>query len=332
MSIWQDKVAASLIRLGQKIGTSGPPTPVLLAALEANHWFTNYYIQTALQGVRLWMQEKSLEAFRQKYPPRPGAALRIGIIAAGNLPLVGFHDVMITLLSGHRVVLRLSHQDEVLMRWLLQSWIAELPELDTYIDIVSNPDPEIDFLVATGSDNTARYLEAAFAHVPRMIRKNRFSMALLRPEDSEKQFLTLCEDVLLYNGLGCRNVSNFLLLPGVKIERLSKILTNARRDRINPLYLERLDQERAQRKLLAQPYTDAGTMLLLRATQPSSAAMGVGYVIDIQDDIAAEAMIEAWRDQIQCIAGRDTAFGTTQFPRIDDFADGKDLMLILSKM
>ena len=165
---WPARLVASLVRLGQRLDQGVPPQ-VESAALAANPWFTPYYLREALAGVRSWLYEAKLLAFLAGYGPRVGPPRRVGIIAAGNLPLVGWHDVLITLLAGHRAYVKYATRDRVMMAWLAQCWQEIEPRVADFLHPVGVL-PAVDFVLATGSNNSARYFRAAFPRTPKLIR------------------------------------------------------------------------------------------------------------------------------------------------------------------
>jgi hypothetical protein len=327
--ISKSKMVNSLCALANKLTMNSLPSDLLGEVLIQNPWYTPYYIKRSLDGIRTWLAEDTLTQFLANYPHRPQKALPVGIITAGNLPLVGFHDVLMGALSGHHILIRSSHQDRLLMQWVLDQWTSISPEIQDQIQMVPEL-PKVDFLLATGSNNTARYLKKKYGHQRHLIRQNRFSVAVLDSDIDEVKMRRLADDVLLYNGLGCRNVSSFIINSGFPLTPWKEVLSSYAKERLNARYLEQLLREKTRLKMLGASYID-GDILLMR-TQDSlrHPSMGVLNLVKVSGEREINDLLEANANRIQCVVGRDTAFGMTQQPRIGDFADGVDTLAMLT--
>ncbi|MEO0473489.1 MAG: acyl-CoA reductase, partial [Bacteroidota bacterium] len=201
----------SWLELGSMIGPAQLPADIEAAALQANPWFTPYYIRRALTEIQAWFDEEMIWQFLRQYDLPSSSDKVIGLIAAGNIPLVGVHDLFISVLSGHITQLKPSHQDQVLLQWIIDKWCQILTPLSARLHIVKQLH-QPDFFIGTGSNNTARYLRSHFANIPNILRKNRFSVAFIDRELQDEEWQGLLEDILLYNGTGCRNVSQIVTL------------------------------------------------------------------------------------------------------------------------
>ncbi len=320
----------SLCRLRDRLSLRYIPQRVAALAIQNNPWFTDFYIAQSLKAIQHWLHEETLRRYLLACPPAQ-AAKTIGIITAGNVPLVGFHDVMTALLCGHIAWVRASHQDRVLLEWVLQQWVELLPALAQRIAFVQAME-RVDFLLATGSNNTARHLHAQHTHIPRLIRHNRFSVALLDGSESDAQLQSLNDDIFLYNGLGCRNVSNVLATPDFDLERWIQILNEYPAERLNVLYLEKLTWERARMDLLMQPCIPTKNVLIKHSNALDFARMGVIYLIRVKSVSEAEKIIREHENHIQCVVNLDTETGKTQIPALNDFADDIDTLTLFSKL
>ncbi|MEM6803135.1 MAG: acyl-CoA reductase [Bacteroidota bacterium] len=276
------------------------------------------------------LEQVAFKSFLENYQLTWGEPKRVGIIAAGNLPLVCFHDILMTLLAGHICICKCSHQDKVLISYLRERWIEILPGI-AELFVISDRLERLDFLISTGSNNTARYIEALYPNIPKLVRKNRFSVGILKAGLSENQMKGLAEDILLYNGLGCRNVSNLLIHPEADLILFSKILENYPQKQINPLYLERVLYERIRLEQLGGTFTAFPKINLKFSSQFSYASMGLIFGINIQQEGEKE-LLERHRDQIQVVVGRDIEYGLAQSPRLKDFADNVDTLKLLSTL
>lgn len=302
---------------------------VLQAAHAGNCWFTPGMVRAAVAALLPWLDRKRLQDFAAQYP-EPPAARSIGIIMAGNVPLVGLHDLLCVLLSGHRALLRLSHKDHVLPA----AYVAALPPLlADRIDILPDIPPEaIDYLLATGSDNTARYLAHRYAAVPKLIRRNRFSVAVLDGRESAEALEGLARDILLYHGMGCRSVSHLFVPEGWTPEPLCAALQACALD-LAPEWREVVRWERAEQAMHGTPQTCGDAMVLEWVTEPRPARIGMLHLQRYAAGSGAELMkvVKGLDEKLQCVVPEAVAFGGTQRPELNDFADGVDVMRILSE-
>lgn len=322
---------SSLIQLATKLDFEHIPLKKREAIWAANPWYTEYYLSKSLEGISLWLSHEKLNHFLQSYSRFSAEPKRIGIITAGNLPLVGFHDILMGVLSGHSLFLKISHQDRPLMQWVLDRWQEHYPLLSEQIHICETL-PEVDFLIATGSNNTARYLENQFRGIPSLVRKNRFSVAVADGRITDQELAGLAEDVLLYNGLGCRNVSTLFLKPDFPMNRWLEVLNHYAKDRLNPHYLEQLLREKVKMEMLGASFIDGGVLLMQVQNQLLQPPMGVLNLIYAEQDQLIRNWISANQHQIQCQVGVEVPFGMTQKPDIYDFADGVDTFLLLNSL
>ncbi|MCI4669337.1 MAG: hypothetical protein MRZ79_14475 [Bacteroidia bacterium] len=322
----------SLVRLGENLNIEQVPHEIIDIALEGNPWFTKYYIEKALEGIRPWLEIEQLKSFVEpyNYASEVDRKINLGIIAAGNIPFVGFHDVICGILSGHKLSLKLSHQDKFLMTWLINEWKKIIPGLKDYLRLVDQLN-NMDFLIATGSNNTARYFESNFHSIPKLIRKNRYSIAVLGSQTTDNEIESLCEDMLLYNGLGCRNVSNLILLDGFEWQRLQKKLEKYPISKVNSNYLERILFESTRKGVITQEYITSKFGLFFFGIKPRAMEMGYFNVIALKDQEDLNQALSNHQEEIQIIVGQDIPYGSSQNPALHDFADGVDTMKILTE-
>ncbi len=303
---------------------------VISKACQANPWFTPYYIRFSQQAIRGWFDPHRFFSFHTSYAlGQDTAAKKVGIIMAGNVPWVGLHDLIMCWLSGNKAFIKFSHQDTILMKWFVESAIEALPELKEYVEI-TNRIPDVDFILATGSNNTARYFNHHFRQTPRIIRHNRFSVAVLNEKTSENQLRELAKDLFLYNGLGCRNVSNLMISKSVDPQEFWNIWEDESIDWLNPLYLKKVQVEKAKMGMGRDAHLSGASFIARESTTLSSTPMGVFNMIRFQSEESLEAYLLNAKDNIQCIVGQELAYGRTQIPDIDDFADNIDSLKLLS--
>ncbi len=299
------------------------PSEVIEAAVADNPWFSERDIRQSVAGIRTWLNPETLETFFGSYSYPKAEPLTVGVVAAGNLPLVCMHDVLCVLGSGQRLVLKPSRQDQVLIRWVLNEWVAK-SSLVEEIFFFDKKLPGADILIGTGSNNTARYLGSHYRGTPTLIRKNRYSVAVLGDWTTQTEMGYLLSDIFSYQGLGCRSVSSIVVLPGVSETLWSESLRNFPSDQLHPLYLERYLIELIRRGMVGENVIDSGTILRVPVQNLRYASMGVLHEITLPSMVAWEEMYQKHRDQIQCVVGVDLPYGKAQLPAIDDFADGVD--------
>ncbi|MFT4757983.1 MAG: hypothetical protein ACI91R_002644, partial [Vicingaceae bacterium] len=188
-------------------------------AVESNGWFTKSNVTHAISAWANCLDQKSFDAWLSKYDLESVKKTKtIGMIAAGNIPLVGFHDVVSVLISGHKLQIKLSKKDHALMFFLLQLLQVIAPEFKDRIEITEGNLNDYDAVIATGSGNSARYFEYYFGQQPNIIRKNRNSIAIITGNETPEELKALGEDVFRYYGLGCRNVSKIYIPEDYNLE------------------------------------------------------------------------------------------------------------------
>ena len=315
-----------------------------------NPWFTIRETSRALGALAHMLQKDKLEAWisgygKQLRASRPSKT--VAVIMAGNIPLVGFHDFMCVLMAGHRFLGKLSSQDPVLPVTIARMLIRHAPGLEQSIRFTSaQTDPgETDAVIATGSDNTARYFEYRFGDKPHIIRKNRNSAAVLSGRESEAELAELGKDVFSYFGLGCRNVSHILIPEDFDLTRLSEAWAPYRNITGHMKYEHNLRYHRTLFALKDQPYTDAGCCLFKESPQTASPVSVIHYA-RYRNLPEALAFLREKKEHLQCVvaAGAENAFsgkesalpgietvlpGQSQNPGPGDYADGTDTMEFL---
>jgi hypothetical protein len=302
---------------------------LLAQALADNEWFTPYMVQQYVFSIQPWFEGDALAHLRSRYPAvaRPK---RIGLILAGNLPLVGLHDVLMVLLSGHEAVVKPSHKDRVLLTHLL----AQSPEaLRDRVRIVEAIAPDaIDYLIATGSNNTARQIAADFKDVPMLLRGNRYSVAVLDGEETGHALMDLSEDVLYYHGMGCRSVSSLLVPQGYDLAPLAAAIDAwYKPSDFGRGWEDVLRYERALQATLGREEPSCKYIVFERTAQLKPGKIGILNVVEYEDADDVPDLLDAVRADLQWIGGvQHGAFGTAQLPALDDWADGVDTLALLT--
>ncbi|UYQ91109.1 acyl-CoA reductase [Chitinophaga horti] len=327
---------AALVRLGQYLDPADKAgkdelEAVKQRAFEQNGWFTPEFIDLALANIsRYYLDGNALRTWLDQYPNAgsPATVKEVGIVAAGNIPLVGFHDWLCGFLSGHKVRLKLSGKDEVLMKHILAKlaeWYPETAALTSVEEMLKN----CDAYIATGSNNSARYFHYYFAKYPHIIRKNRTSTAVLTGTETEEELEALAADVMVYFGLGCRNVTKVYVPENYNFEPLLQALRKYEHLIDHNKYKNNYDYNLALLLLNNNYYMSSGS-LLMQENPSLFSPLSVLHYEFYTDILALHAELRA-NDEVQCIVGRGgVAFGAAQQPSLSDYADGVDTMAFLT--
>jgi hypothetical protein len=295
-----------------------------------NSWFTPEFIDLATRNIALaFLQKDKLTAWAEQYniPTDNTSPKNVGIVMAGNIPLVGFHDFLCVFITGHRQTIKLSSKDDVLLKHLVQQlydWDENTRHLIAFAEMLKN----CDAYIATGSNNSARYFDYYFSKYPHIIRRNRTSVAILTGEESPEELDRLADDVYQYFGLGCRNVTK-LYVP----EQYDFIpLLNAfkKYDHLPDLhkYKHNYDYILAVLLLNKQYYMSNQSILLAESKELFSPISQLNYEYYKPGENPAEALTN--NEDVQCIVGKNhLPFGKAQSPSLTDYADGVDIMKFL---
>lgn len=306
-----------------------------------NSWFTQENIQRSLNAIAAeFLDPEKLNAWAAQYPVEGVSPRRVGLIMAGNIPLVGFHDWLCVFMAGHTAVVKLSDKDKYLLPALLQALAAIEPASAAYTHLVGAEAPLRDFdaVIATGSNNSARYFEEYFGKYPHIIRRNRNSVAILSGQETDAELLALGADIVSYFGLGCRNVSKLYVPHGYNFEHLMEVLHEYREISLHNKWKNNFDYNFTLFILNKIPHYNNGCLLLTEnsALQSRIASLNYEYYNDLYE---LEASLQSIADQIQCIVSavsfpslNTLAFGDTQHPGLKDYPDGVDVMQFLCNL
>jgi hypothetical protein len=309
---------------------------VLDQAMAQNRWFTHESMRQALSYWAEQLSPQSLNQWVDGYEMKESSPKRVLLILAGNIPLVGFHDVLCTYLSGHISVIKASQKDSVLLRYLLQQLTDIDPQSKTLVDWTTNTTTNFEAVIATGSTNSSRYFDYYFKKYPHIIRRNRNSLAYLEQSERQEHLKLLCNDVFDYFGLGCRNVTHLLLQKGFDLNRLVEELNRRTELLTHNKYMNNVDYHRSIFIMNGQGFKDAGTALLVES-QSISSPIGVIHYQWVDNEQEAAAYIQAQQNAIQCVVSASDMhlnFGDTQQPVLGDYADQidtLDFLLALNK-
>jgi Acyl-CoA reductase (LuxC) len=297
-----------------------------------NGWFTLELINIATNSIiESFLQKDILEKFCADYHIQDVVNQKqIGLVMAGNIPLVGFHDMLCVLLSGHKVLIKLSSKDEVLMKYVIDFLQTHHPYWQANI-ATSEMLKNCDAYIATGSDNSASVFEYYFNKYPSIIRKNRTSVAVIRGAETDDDLEKLADDVHLYFGLGCRNVTKLFVPKDYNFENMIRVFKKYEALGNHHKYKNNYDYNLALYLLNNTFYMTNGATILVENEQLFSPISCLHYQY-YDDAVSLKQTLES-NQKIQCIIGFDyLPFGDAQTPTINQFADGIDTMLFLKNL
>jgi hypothetical protein len=328
----------AFVGLGEKIKHLPEPEMATLVRKVSNEnpWFTPESTTLALQGIGHFLDRKPLTDWISRYSFDKTGGKKIGVAMAGNIPLVGFHDLLCVLLSGHRLVAKVSSQDSVLMNFVKDSLIDLDPAFADFIFFEERLNG-VDAMIATGSDNTSRYFEYYFRHVPHLIRKNRSSCAVILGEETPGEFTLLGKDIFSYFGLGCRNVSKLFVPVDFDFIPLLDNLESYQPIIHHHKYVNNYDYQKSILLVNQIHFYDNGFLLLTENKNLVSPISVVYYeTYQNQDDLAGK--LAAYQEKIQCVVSargwypHSIPFGDAQSPAVGDYADGVDTLAFLQSV
>jgi hypothetical protein len=292
-----------------------------------NNWFIPSFVNNAISNIGSFLEEGQLNAFCAAIKEKQ--AKTVALICAGNVPIVGFHDVMCVLLTGNNALIKLSSDDDILMPFFLKLLAHYEPEFNKHIFFAAGKLGQFDAVIATGSNNTASHLNYYFGKYPHIIRKSRTSVAVLNGSESKEELKRLGEDIFLYFGLGCRNVSKLLVPAGYSFNGFFESIVDFGYVIHNKKYGNNYDYHRAIYLLESIPFLD-NNFIMIRESNDLYSPVGVLYYQYYQTPDEIKEYLDKNQHQIQCIVGKEyTHFGYSQRPVITDFADNTNTLEFL---
>lgn len=289
-----------------------------------NGWFTADNVNLALRNIAEMLREQDLRDFASRLNDHGNK--RVAVICAGNIPLVGFHDVLCVLLSGHTLILKLSEDDKFLLPFFLRLLVHYEPGFEEKIRFVDGKLRDFDAVIATGSNNTAKHFEYYFAKYPRIVRKNRTSVAILDGNESLEELQELGKDIFTYFGLGCRNVSKLLVPENYNFNRFFEAILPYGEVVKNNKYANNYDYHRSLFLLESIPFLD-NNFLILRQSEEIFTPISVLHYQSFAKPSDQLDYLKSHKDQLQCVVGKGfVPFGCSQRPVISEFADGVDTL------
>lgn len=298
-----------------------------------NGWFTKEQVVFAVKNWAEALTEDALREWTSPYDFSEEPLKTVGLILAGNIPLVGFHDVLSVLISGNRALIKTSSDDDKLIPLLLEYLIAIEPRFAGRMVITKDKLTDFDAVIATGSNNTSRYFEYYFRNVPNIIRKNRNSVAVLTGDESVEDLKNLGKDIFRYYGLGCRNVSKLFVPKGYDFKNFFEAMYDFQDIIHYEKYANNYDYNKAVYLMSNYQILDNGFLTIRESEGYSSPISSVFY--EFYDDLdVLKQKLENDQEQLQCVVSEanvtnNIPFGSTQSPDLWDYADGVDTLKFL---
>lgn len=311
---------------------------IALISLSRSHngWYIEEQVYFAIQSWAEALRPENLDKWLDKYNLEHSGGKTVGLILAGNIPLVGFHDFLSVLITGHKALVKTSSNDQHLLPFLAKYLIAVEPKLSDRIVFTEGRMENFDAVIATGSNNTARYFEYYFKDKPSIIRKNRNSVAVLTGNESKEDLIALGEDIFRYFGLGCRNVSKLFVPKDYDFKLFFEAMYEYKDVIFYEKYANNYDYNKAVFLMSNFKLLDNEFLTLKEDSSYASPISSVFYEY-YNDSNAVMARLEAENEQIQCVVGNGSIansipFGQTQKPALWDYADNVDTIAFLSKI
>jgi hypothetical protein len=301
-----------------------------------NGWFTPEQVYHSISSWTEALREENLNKWLANYDIKENSNKNIGIILAGNIPLVGFHDFLSVLITGNNVLVKTSSDDQYLIKFLAKYLISIDNRLQNKITFVEGKLEGFDAVIATGSNNTSRYFEYYFKNKPSIIRKNRNSVAILNGKETTEDLIALGEDIFRYFGLGCRNVSKLFVPKGYDFKVFFEAIYEYKDVIFYERYANNYDYNKAVFLMSLYKLLDNEFLTLKEDKSYSSPISSVFY--EYYDDIEeVKNRLENETEQIQCIVSNNLiensiVFGQTQKPMLWDYADNIDTIAFLLKL
>jgi hypothetical protein len=296
-----------------------------------NGWFTEEMIRKAIGNLGESLNKENMEQWCDQYTfsKKPKT---IAVIMAGNIPLVGFHDFLCVLLSGNRIMAKMSSEDDKLLPVLAEFLICFYPEVKDFISFSDRNMKGFDAVIATGSNSSFLHFEQYFSKYPHIFRKNRTSIAILDGTESESQLKALGDDIFDFFGRGCRSVSHLLLPRSFEINKVFEHIVHQGAVINNKKYGNNYDYNKAVHLMNQEKLLD-NNFVLLKETTLLSSPLGMLYYHFYDDVDEINSYCEEHKDSIQCRVGAGgLPFGTAQSPKLNDYADNVDTMQWLNSL
>lgn len=308
-------------------------TDLIKLSQSHNGWYTPEQVYFSIASWATALTEENLNQWLTPYAVESTNSKNIALILAGNIPLVGFHDFLSVLITGNTVLVKTSSNDQHLLPFLAKYMIAIEPKFTDKINFVEGKLENFDAVIATGSNNTARYFDYYFKDKPSIIRKSRNSVAVLNGKETKEQLSALGEDIFRYFGLGCRNVSKLFVPKGYTFDAFFEAIFKYQDVIHYEKYANNYDYNKAVFLMSNFKLLDNGFLILKEDKSHASPISSVFY--EFYEDISElDSKLDSECDQIQCVVSdnlikKSTDFGQTQHPHLWNYADNVDTISFL---
>jgi len=305
-------------------------------AYEHNSWFTQSNVLFATNSWANALKVEHLQHWVKAYNFNSTSSKTIAVIMAGNIPLVGFHDVLCALITGHNILIKQSSNDKHLLPYLLKYLEVIEPEFKGRISFTEDQLTNFDTVIATGSNNTARYFEYYFKDKPSIIRKNRNSVAVLTGNENETQLKSLANDIFQYYGLGCRSISKLFVPKGYNFDSFFNAIYEWNTIINDTKYANNYDYNKAVYLMSEFDILDNG-FFMIKEDQSYASPIATLFYEYYDSKSALKEQLTHDSEQIQCIVAdgiidSEIPFGQTQHPQLWDYADNVDTVEFLLKI
>jgi hypothetical protein len=302
-----------------------------------NPWFIPPFVKVCMSAWASALKEENLVQWLRGYEKYPGNGkepLTVGIIMAGNIPMVGFHDLLCVLASGNLALVKLSSSDDILVPAVLRVLSNINPVYKDLVSFTDGPLKRFDAIIATGSNNSSRYFDYYFGKYPHIIRKNRNGVAVLTGRETEDDLVKLSDDIFIYFGLGCRNVSKIYIPDGYDIRKIFNSFSKYSFFADHNKYRNNYDYQKSILLINRVPHLDTGFLLV----KPDHSMISPISVVHTETYLTIEQLnndLVVAGTNIQCIISsledvkNSILPGRSQYPELWDYADGIDTMEFL---
>ncbi|OQX97064.1 MAG: acyl-CoA reductase [Bacteroidetes bacterium 4572_117] len=301
-----------------------------------NEWFTENNLKNAINTIAKSLTEQNINTWLNSYPKLPAykTEKKVAIIMAGNIPLVGFHDLLCVLIAGHKAIVKLSSKDDTLIKGVVELLVSIEPGFKDMVSFTDDRLKSFDAVIATGSTNSSRYFEYYFGKYPNIIRKNRNSIAVITGNETDEELKLLADDIFLYFGLGCRNVSKLFIHDNFDIDRFFKAMYHYK-DLINHnKYANNYTYNRSVYLMNKVDFLENGFLILKEDLGMSSPISAIFYE-RYSDLKTVKERLAFDKENIQCVVSNvkelpnQVGFGIAQKPQLWDYADNVDTLEFL---
>ena len=328
-------ILLALEKVGNSLRILQPGDALLNKAEVGNKWFTP---ESQMDAIHYWANVLNVETLSKWLTPYSFAhnAKKVGLVMAGNIPLVGLHDLLCVLVSGHKALVKPSSDDTILMTWLIEELIKADERLKDKIESVNRLNT-CEALIATGSNNTSRYFDYYFKSVPRIIRKNRNSLAVLQGNETAEDLSLLADDIFMYFGMGCRNVSKLFVPEKYNFKTFFEAMEIYNASINHTKYYNNYTYHKALFLMNMEPHLDNG-FLLLKEDDRLHSPLGCIFFSYYKERNEIIEYIDQLKESIQIVVGNPNyisecvPFGQSQYPKINEYADEIDTMHFLNHL